>query len=76
MQNGIQAKGKHNKRERLLRTMARQRAVRSGKKLGLGEMHELVQQLFSCQFPSENFDGEKTMIVLSSSEIDGLFHKK
>ncbi len=70
------AKGKHSTRERLLRTMARQRAIRAGKKLAKEEMHELVQQLFACQFPTENFDGEKTMIVLSSTEIDGLFHKK
>ena len=70
------AKGKHGKRERLLRTLARQKAIRAGKKLNADEMHELVQQLFACQFPTENFDGEKTMIVLSSSEIDGLFHKK
>jgi len=70
------AKGKHSKRERLMRTMARQKSIRAGKKLSIDEMHELVQQLFACQFPTENFDGEKTMIVLSSSEIDGLFHKK
>src|SRR5690606_1716299 len=69
-------KGKHSTRERLLRTMARQRAILSGNKLGKEEMHELVQQLFACQFPTENFDGEKTMIVLSSTEIDGFFHKK
>lgn len=69
-------KGKHSKRERLMRTLARQKAIRSGKKLSSDEMHELIQQLFACQFPTENFDGEKTMIVLSSSEIDGLFHKK
>ncbi len=69
-------KGKLSKREQLIRTMARQNAVRSGKKLSVDEIHELVQQLFACQFPTENFDGEKTMIVLSSSEIDGLFQKK
>ena len=70
------AKGKHSKRERLMRTLARQKSIRAGKKLSAVEMHELVQQLFACQFPTENFDGEKTMIVLSSSEIDDLFHKK
>jgi DNA mismatch repair protein MutL len=67
------APGKYSPRERLLRTLARQRAIRAGKKLHPDEMHELVQQLFACQFPTENFDGEKTMIVLSSSEIDGMF---
>ena len=70
------AKGKHSKRERLMRTLARQKAIRAGKRLNMDEIHELVQQLFACQFPAENFDGEKTMIVLSSSEIDALFHKK
>lgn len=70
------AKGSHSKRERLLRTMARQQAIRAGRKLGIEEMHELVQQLFSCQFPGENFDGEKTMVVLSGNEIDGLFQGK
>jgi DNA mismatch repair protein MutL len=69
-------KGQLNKRERLMRTLARQHAIRAGRKLSSEEMDELVQQLFSCQYPTENFDGEKTMIVLSSSEIDGLFHKK
>lgn len=70
------SKGSHSKRERLLRTMARQQAIRAGKKLSDDEMHELVQQLFACQFPTENFDGEKTMIVLGGNEIDGLFHGK
>ncbi len=69
-------KGQYSKRERLQRTLARQQAIKAGRKLNNNEMHELVQQLFACQFPSENFDGEKTMIVLSSTEIDALFRKK
>lgn len=66
--------GRLDKRERLIKTLSKQRAVRVGKKLSQTEMDEIVQQLFSCNMPTHSPDNEKTMIVLSSNEIERLFH--
>ncbi len=65
---------KLDKRERLYKTLAKQKCIRVGKVLAQSEMDELIQKLFSCAMPTHSPNNEKTMIVLSSNEIEKLFH--
>jgi len=65
---------KLDKRERLWRSLARQKAIPVGKKMFPAEMESLVQQLFTCSLPTHSPDDQKTMVVLSSHELEKLFH--
>lgn len=64
---------KLDKRERLIRTLARQKCLKVGKKLFEKEMEELARKLFACQIPTHSPDNKKTMLVLSSLQIEALF---
>lgn len=61
------------KREKLIKTLAKQKAIRVGKKLSEIEMDELVQQLFSCEQPSHSPENQKTILVLTAHELDKHF---
>ncbi len=63
-----------DKRERLIRTLAIQRAVTHGKKLVEAEMERLMQDLFVCEQPQLSPTGKKVFAKLSSHDIEVLIH--
>ncbi len=63
-----------DKRERLIRTLAMQRAIQHGKKLSEREMERLMQDLFVCEQPQLSPTGKKIFAKLSSHDIDMLIN--
>jgi len=62
-----------SKREKLIRTMARQQAVRPGNVLGEKEMRSLVDELFACQQPNITPGGDPTYIEFKKDYVEKLF---
>jgi DNA mismatch repair protein MutL len=60
-------------REKLLRCVAWQQAVKPGKLLTVFEMQALVQDLFSCITPNAAPNGRPTYTSFSKEQIDRLF---
>jgi DNA mismatch repair protein MutL len=63
-----------DKRERLIRTLAMQRAIQHGKKLSEREMERLMQDLFVCEQPQLSPTGKKIFAKLSSHDIEVLIN--
>ena len=61
-----------DKRERLVRTLAMQKAIPYGKKLAVSEMEKLMQDLFRCEQPQLSPIGKKVFAKLSSQDIEAL----
>ncbi len=66
---------KFSKREKLIRCMARQSAIKAGQSLGQKEMHTLIESLFACDTPNVTATGAPTYIDFKEGYIDGLFTK-
>lgn len=66
---------KFSKREKLIRTMAGQRAIKPGKGLNQQEMKMLVQELFNCSTPNLTINGNPTYIEFKKDYIERLFNK-
>jgi DNA mismatch repair protein MutL len=62
-----------SKREKLIRTMARQQAVRPGNVLGEKEMRTLVDELFACLQPNITPGGDPTYIEFKKDYVEKLF---
>ena len=62
-----------SKRERLIRTMARQQAVRPGTVLGEKEMRSLVDGLFACTQHNITPGGDPTYIEFKKDYVEKLF---
>lgn len=62
-------------REKLVRCMARQQAIKAGQVLSQQEMVALVQALFQCQTPNITPTGSPTYISYKEEQIDKLFQK-
>ena len=62
-----------SKREKLIRTMARQQAVRPGNVLGEKEMRTLVDELFVCLQPNITPGGDPTYIEFKKDYVEKLF---
>ncbi|MFM8710529.1 MAG: DNA mismatch repair endonuclease MutL [Sphingomonadales bacterium] len=60
-------------REKLVRSLVKQRRIRSGTLLNEKEMRELVVQLLACQQPGQTPDGRPTYVALSSDYLATLF---
>lgn len=60
---------KLDKREKLIRTMAMQKAIDYGKKLSEYEMQELFQKLLLCEQPQLSPSGKKIFAKLNSNDI-------
>jgi DNA mismatch repair protein MutL len=66
---------KFSKREKLIRSLAQQQAVKPGVVLGGEEMMVLVKDLFDCSQPATNANGSPTYIDFKKEYLDGLFKK-
>lgn len=68
---------KFSAREKIVRCLARQHAVKAGKILNESEMRQLVSDLFLCQTPNLSPSGTSpTYIDFKEDYLDGLFGRK
>jgi len=66
---------KFSKREKLIRCMARQMAIKAGQSLTQKEMHGLIESLIECETPNITASGAPTYIEFKEEYLDGLFSK-
>jgi DNA mismatch repair protein MutL len=66
---------KFSKREKLVRALARQQAVKKGMRLTEREMRQLVTSLFNCEQPNSSPDGTPTYIEFKQDQLDKMFGK-
>ena len=66
---------KFSKREKLVRCMARQQAIKAGRALTQQEMETLIAQLFACNTHNLTPGGNPTYIEFNEDYIDRLFVK-
>ena len=64
---------KFSKREKLIRALAYQQAVKAGQSLGDKEMKALVQDLFDCAQPNATVGGNPTYIEFKKDYLEKLF---
>jgi DNA mismatch repair protein MutL len=64
---------KFSSREKLLRSLAWQQAVKSGTTLTKKEMQSLIQDLFACKIPNTTPNGKPTYTVFKKDELDKMF---
>ncbi len=66
---------KSDKRERMIRSLARQHAIKAGKELSPGEMQSFIDQLFACQQSQTTPSGKYTFISFRMEDLDKMFGK-
>lgn len=66
---------KFSKREKLIRCMARQMAIKAGQNLSQKEMHSLIESLSECDIPNTTASGAPTFIEFNEAYLDRLFSK-
>ena len=66
---------KFSKREQLVRTLAGQNAIGSGKVLSQKEMKQLVDELFSCAQPNMTASGRPAYIEFKKEYLEQLFKR-
>lgn len=64
---------KFSKREKLVRSLARQQAIKTGNSLTEKEMRQLVQQLFACRQPNITAEGNPTYLEFKKEQLEQLF---
>jgi DNA mismatch repair protein MutL len=64
---------KFTKREKLLRSMAIQNAIKGGTVLTQKEMQGLVQDLFMCEISNATATGRPTYMRFEKAELDSMF---
>ncbi len=64
-----------SKREKLLRSLAMQNAVKVGAKLGQKEMQALVADLLASAVPNSTPSGKPTLLHFKNDELDKMFGK-
>ena len=64
---------KFSKREKLLRSLALQQAVKAGISLSEKEMKGLVEDLFNCRVPNTTANGKPTFLEFRKDELDKMF---
>lgn len=64
---------KFSKREKLLRSLALQQAIKTGTVLSQKEMHSLTEELFLCAVPNITPNGKPTYLSFKKEETDKLF---
>ena len=66
---------KFSKREKLVRSMAWQHAIKSGKSLTQSEMQQLISDLFQCAQPNTTANGQPTYIEFKNDYLEQMFRK-
>jgi DNA mismatch repair protein MutL len=64
---------KFSKREKLIRSLARQQAIKTGIRLTEREMRQLVTDLFSCEQPNITMDGNPTYLEFKQEQLERMF---
>ena len=64
---------KFSKREKLIRSMASQHAIKAGVSLSQKEMQQLTGDLFSCEVANSSPNGKPTYMSFYKEELDKLF---
>lgn len=64
---------KFSKREKLIRCMSRQQAIKAGQSLSQKEMQSLVEELFQCDTPNITVTGSPTYLEFKEDYLDKMF---
>ena len=64
---------KFSRREKLLRTMAWQNAIKEGTSLTQKEMQSIVQDLLLCEIPNSSPNGRPTYLSFKKQDLDKMF---
>lgn len=64
---------KFSKREKLVRSLAKQQAIKTGQPLTEKEMRPLVEQLFTCEQPNITPDGNPTYLEFKQEQLEKMF---
>ncbi len=64
---------KFSKREKLIRSLALQQAIKAGTSLTQKEMHALVNDLFACETVNSTPNGKPTFMAFKKEELDKMF---
>lgn len=66
---------KHNRREQLVRSMARNNAIPKGKPLTPREMQNVIDELFACSMPNVSPGGSFTYISFKLQDLERMFER-
>ena len=66
---------KFSKREKLIRSLARQQSIKTGTLLSEKEMRHLVQDLFACEQSNISPDGNPTYLEFKQDQLERMFGK-
>ena len=66
---------KFSKREKLIRSLARQQAIKTGTRLTERELRQLVNDLFACEQPNVTPDGNPTYLEFKQEQLEKMFGK-
>ncbi len=64
---------KFSKREKLIRSLAKQQAIKTGIRLTEREMRNLVQELFASEQPNTTPDGNPTYLEFKQEQLEKMF---
>lgn len=64
---------KFSKREKVIRCLSRQQAIKAGQSLSQKEMRTLIEDLFTCNIPNTTPTGSPTYVEFKEDYIDKLF---
>jgi DNA mismatch repair protein MutL len=64
---------KFSKREKLVRSLAWQQSIKSGRQLNEKEMQSLVEELFKCKQPNSSPDGNPTYLEFKKEQLEKMF---
>ena len=64
---------KFSKREKLVRSLARQQSIKAGVKLTEKEMRHLVNDLFACEQPNVTPDGNPAYLEFKQEQLERMF---
>ncbi len=66
---------KVSRREKVMRCLARQQAIKTGKALTSEEMEMITEQLFACNVPNLSPGGNPTFVMFAEPDLEKLFVK-
>ena len=66
---------KFSKREKLIRSLAKQQSIKTGTRLTEREMRQLVNDLFACEQPNVSPDGNPAYLEFKQEQLEKMFGK-